>query len=262
MRLCNFASGSKGNCTYIETSESKILVDLGINLFYAESCLKEMGLSGRDIDAIVISHEHNDHTKGLQYFVRKYKTPVYVHSSLYDYFYFQVKEVADNLHTFSDIFEINDLKIVPIDLPHDSIHCNGFKFVEKNAIASIITDCGHMTSTIYNTIKGSAMVYLESNYDEEMLYACKYPTWLKKRIASKTGHLSNEDCAKVIEQLALNGTRQIVLAHISENSNTPVLAYNTAKAYLTTKNIFEGIHIRIDVASQYTRDTIFKISAD
>lgn len=262
MRLCNFASGSKGNCTYIETSKSKILVDLGVNLSYVESCLKEMGLSGKDIDGIVLSHEHNDHIKGLQYFVRKYKTPVYVHNSLYEYFYFQVKDVAENLHTFADIFEINDLKIIPIDLPHDSIHCNGFKFVEKNAIASIITDCGNMTSTVYNSIKGSALVYLESNYDEEMLYACKYPTWLKKRIASKTGHLSNEDCAKVIEQLALNGTRQIVLAHISENSNTPLLAYNTAKAYLHTKNIIEGVHVRIDVASQYNRDTIFKISAD
>lgn len=259
MRLCNFASGSKGNCTYLETEESHILIDIGIPAANVEHFLSDLNVSPSDIDGILISHEHSDHIKGLASFVKKYHTPVYVHHKVLDYFRFQVNAVEPYLRAFDTDFCINDLQIKSFHLSHDSNYCVGFRFTEGDAVASILTDCGVMNEHAFECIKGSALIYLESNYDEEMLYACPYPTWLKKRISGPNGHLSNTACAEVIEQLVYTGTRQVILSHISENSNTPLLAYNTAKAYLQSRNIIEGVNVRISVASQYERDTVFRI---
>lgn len=256
MRICNLCSGSKGNCTYIEGENTKILLDAGNNLKYIKESLNEINIELSQIDAILLTHEHNDHIKGLKSIVENYNIDVYCHFTLKDLI---EKTISKPVKTFNKDFEINDMHIYPFDLPHDSIHCNGYRIKDGNAHASFLTDLGYMPEDVLNLISGSAFVYLESNYDQSMLFSCNYPIWLKKRIEGRQGHLSNIDCAKTIEKLSKTGTRAILLAHLSENSNTPLLAFNTTLDYLKSKDIEIGTDIRVDISNQYRRSSIYRI---
>ena len=149
--------------------------------------------------------------------------------------------------------------MIPFPLSHDSVACFGYRIEDGSASVSFATDLGYCPESVFKFIKSSAVVYLEANYDPQMLFACSYPPFLKKRIMSNCGHLSNKDCANIAEKLAYSGTRQIVLSHISENSNTQFLAYTTVKTYLENKGVIVGQNIRLDVANQNQRGTIYKI---
>lgn len=259
MRACNFSSGSKGNCTFIEGDDAKILIDIGVNAKYVEGCLQELGVMPESIDAILVTHEHSDHIKGIVTFAKRYSTKILCAEILKDCLSTQLMGCDHLIETYSTDFYIGSLHIVPFPLSHDSFACFGYRVIEDNASVSVVTDLGFCPDDVFNVIKSSAIVFLEANYDPEMLFACSYPTFLKKRILSNKGHLSNSDCAKVAEKLAYTGTRQIVLSHISENSNTPFLAYSTVKNYLESKGIIVGQNIRLDVATQLARGTIYKI---
>lgn len=259
MRVCNFSSGSKGNCTYIEGDDAKILVDIGVNAKYVEDCLKELGVQPESIDAILVTHEHSDHIKGIMTFAKRYSTKILCAKILRDCLAGQLMGCENLIETYSADFYINSLHILPIPLSHDSFACFGYRVMEDDASVSIVTDLGFCPDAVFKAIKSSAIVYLEANYDPEMLYACSYPPFLKKRIMGNKGHLSNSDCAVVAEKLAYSGTRQIVLSHISENSNTPFLAYSTVKNYLESRGIIVGQNVRLDVANQNARGTIYKI---
>ena len=160
---------------------------------------------------------------------------------------------------YSTEFYVGDLRVIPFPVSHDSVACFGYRIIDGDASVSLVTDLGFCPEAVFKMIKSSAIVYLEANYDPEMLFACSYPPFLKKRIMGNSGHLSNKDCALIAEKLAYSGTRQIVLSHISENSNTQFLAYTTVKNYLESKGVIVGQNIRLDVASQNCRGTIYKI---
>ncbi len=259
MRVCNLASGSKGNCTYIETDFARVLVDIGVSAKYVVDNLGELGVVPESIDAILITHEHSDHIKGVSSFAKKYNTKILCAEVLKEVLATQLVGCEGLLNIYSSEFEIGDLRVVPFPLSHDSVACFGYKFIDGDASVSLATDLGYCPDNVFKIIKSSAVVFLESNYDPQMLFACNYPPFLKKRIMGNSGHLSNKDCAVVAEKLAYSGTRQIVLSHISENSNTQFLAYTTVKNYLESKGIFVGQNIRLDVANQNSRGTIYKI---
>lgn len=252
MRVCNLSSGSDGNSTYIETQNAKILVDIGLSCSEICSRLSLLNVKGEDIDAILISHEHSDHIKGLDVFASKFKTKIYVHSKGIDAVYNIMKKVPKSqFYAFEDLdFSILDLNVSTVCLPHDSVYCCGYIFSNNNRKISIITDLGHTTDVILNKIGGSSLVYLESNHDEVMLRNNpNYPSKLKSRILGKNGHLSNISCAHAIEFLAMTGTKQVMLSHLSRHNNTPQLAYDTVCNYLETRGIIEGVNIKISVAS-------------
>lgn len=259
MRVCNLASGSKGNCTYVECDTGKVLIDIGVTAKYVVDNLTELNVGPEDIDAILITHEHSDHIKGVVAFAKKYSTPVYCAEVLKDCLEGQLVGCVGLIRTYSSDFYIGEMHIVPFPLSHDSVACFGYRIIEGDASISMVTDLGYCPESVFKMIRSSAIVYLEANYDPEMLFACHYPPFLKKRIMGNCGHLSNKDCAIVAEKLAYSGTRQIVLSHISENSNTQFLAYTTVKNYLESKGIIVGQNIRLDVASQNSRGTIYKI---
>ncbi len=259
MRVCNFSSGSKGNCTYIEGENEKILIDIGVNAKYVEDTFKELNICPKDIDAILITHEHADHIKGVMAFAKKYSTKIFCAEVLKDCLTTQLIGCENLICTYSSDFYIGELHIIPFPLSHDSIACFGYRVMEGNDSVSVVTDLGYCPESVFKMIKSSTIVYLEANYDPEMLFTCNYPTFLKKRIMSNKGHLSNNDCAIIAEKLAYSGTRQIVLSHISENSNTQFLAYSTVKKYLESKGIIVGQNIRLDVANQNVRGSIYKI---
>lgn len=261
MRICNLASGSSGNSTYIESEHTRILIDCGKSLSYIFDELNSIGIDPATIDAILITHEHSDHISGVSKFSNAYNTPVYAHIEEEEILTKQLKIKQENLNFFDSNFTIGELEIQPFVLPHDSKFCVGYRVSEGDAVVSVCTDLGEFSNNTFEAIKGSALVYLEANYDPEMLATYPgYPSFLKKRIASKHGHLSNLDCAKAIEKLVHSGTRLVVLSHISEHSNTVNLAVGTVAQYLRAHSIIPNENVKLDIAHHEKHGTIFRIT--
>jgi len=256
VRVINLSSGSDGNLTYIEAGGARILVDLGLSCKEATERLKLIGVDGESIDGVVVSHEHSDHIKGVNVFCKKYHVPVYAHNEVWQCGLCD-KITLENRDRkiFAGDFSIHDLIISPIEVPHD-VKCFAFSFVEGERKISIITDIGRTNDAIFNAVKGSTLVYLEANHDINMLKNCPtYPLSLKMRIAGGKGHLSNEACANFAERLIRSGTKQIVLSHLSKETNSPEIAYNYVCSKLAENGLIEGEHFKIDVA--LTRPTTF-----
>jgi len=249
MRVINLASGSEGNITYIESGNQKIILDMGLSCAETVKRLDLIGVDPNDISAIIISHEHGDHTKGVDVFSSKFNKPVYAHESVWIGLDDKIKKVSnENRKLFDGQFNLDDLVVCPVEVPHD-VKCYGFSFSENDKKLSVITDLGHVNDRILNSIKGSQIVYLEANYDRNMLLnGTKYPLTLKRRIDGPNGHLSNMASAEVIEFLSNTGTRQIILSHLSKENNSPILAYTSITDALKQHGIIEGKDIRIDVA--------------
>lgn len=259
MKVCSLSSGSKGNCTYIESEQAKILLDVGVGLKYLLEALKILSVEPTTLDGIVITHEHSDHIKGVEAICKKYDLPIFCPISLYNVLSNQMPTCANLLKPFKEEFYVNDLRIVPFRLSHDSVDCYGYRMIDDSGSVSFVTDTGYLPEGASNIIENSSLVFLESNYDPDMLFACSYPIFLKKRIMSNSGHLSNLDCAKIIAHLARTGTKRVVLSHISENSNTPYLAYNTVKSYLLKQGIEIDRDIKIGINEQHKINTIYKL---
>lgn len=261
MRICNLASGSSGNCTYVETEKARVLIDDGKPLAYVLNALNELGVAPDSINAILITHEHSDHIKGIEKFARAFNIPIYAHTYISEILFHQLPNCRHLFNFFDSDFDLEDLHIQPFPVPHDSKYCVGYRLSEDDAVASIVTDIGTFTDVVFEAIKSSALVFLEANYDPEMLMSYpNYPPFLKKRISGGHGHLSNINCAKAIERLVHAGTRLVVLSHISEHSNTENLAVSTIANYLENKNIIPNVNVRLDIAHHEQRGTIFRIT--
>ena len=263
MRICVLASGSKGNSTYVESNGTRILIDAGLSKKEIENRLSLIGVSPSSIDAILVTHEHSDHIKGLDQFVKTYNTKVFAHKESWN----MLEEKTHYLKMTHQIefngqdFSINDLTIQSFDLDHDSSHCVGFTIIDGNKKFSTATDLGHMTKDIFNILKQSDFITLESNHDiETLIQNPNYTYSLKQRILSNHGHISNEECSKTILSLLGHCPRGIILGHLSEQNNSKELAINTLNRTLinggVTKNDF---NINIFVAEQHTPSKIFRI---
>lgn len=259
LRMINLSSGSDGNLTYIESDNKKILLDMGWSCQETSKRLDLIGVKPYEIDAIIVSHEHSDHIKGVDIFSSKYDTPVFAAQDVWTTLDDKFKKVKiENRKIFDGKFEFADILVTPVEVPHD-VKCYGFSFSQGNRKVSVVTDIGHMTDQVLTTIQGSDLVYLEANYDRTMLMnGTKYPLSLKRRIDGPFGHLSNDASSDVVAFLANSGTKQIVLSHLSKENNTPSLAYNYVSKKIETFGIKEGQDIHIDVATPRP-GTFFKL---
>ena len=250
MRVLNLSSGSDGNSTYIETEHARILVDDGLSCTETLKRLALIGVKGEDIDAIIVTHEHIDHIKGIDVFSKKFNTKVFAHNDVWNGMYEKLSKMSEeNMRVFTDAFEFKDLLIEPVEIPHD-VKCFGYSIENGSSKISLLTDLGHTNDKILKSVENSRLVYLEANHDISMLKNCeKYPLSLRMRIAGKNGHLSNDASADFAKQLVETGTRQIVLSHLSKENNTPELAYTYISSKLAESGIIEGTHVRIDVAT-------------
>lgn len=250
MRIINLSSGSDGNLTYLESDNAKVLIDAGLSCNEICKRLSLLSVKPDEIDAVFLTHEHTDHTKGIDIFSSKYNTPVYAHEKVWESFDHKAERISSlNRKTFSGTFSFTDLVVQPVEVPHD-VACFAYSFIQDDKKISILTDLGHTNDRILNSISNSQLVYLESNYDKEMLMrGTKYPLALKMRISGPNGHLSNEDSYNALEYLVATGTRQIVLSHLSKENNTPDLAYDYMCHNLLKQGIEEGVDVKIDVAS-------------
>lgn len=238
MRLAVLSSGSKGNTSYIETTKTRILVDMGNSCKYVCNKLNDLNIDPSSIDAILITHIHNDHIAGLAVFLKKYNTKVYLTLKMLDALPFiKNYELIDD-----DSFKINDLNINIIKTSHDVEDSNGYIISNNNKSIAIVTDTGYINKK-YDEILSNRNIYIfESNHDIEMLQNSSYSFELRKRILSDKGHLSNDQSSKYLCKYIGHDTKLVMLAHLSEENNTNDLAYNTLKNKLEKKNIsFDNI---------------------
>ncbi|MBQ0146207.1 MAG: MBL fold metallo-hydrolase [Lachnospiraceae bacterium] len=234
MRLLSIASGSSGNSIYIGSDSTHILVDAGISNKRIEEGLNLAQLSGSDIDGICITHEHSDHIKGLGVLARKYEIPIYATRdtiaaikndlTLGSYSFSLFREIRSD----SD-FSIGDITIHPFHTYHDAADPVGFRFESSGNTAAIATDMGHYDEYIIRNLSGVQTLLLESNHDVRMLETGSYPYYLKRRILSDIGHLSNENCGKLISEILHDNIVHIFLGHLSKENNYPDLAYEAVR---------------------------------
>ena len=230
LNFCSLYSGSSGNCLFVETENTKLLIDSGVSLKKIEDGLNGLNVSGADIDAVIVTHEHTDHIQSLGNLSKKFDIPVFATSETFDNMPKQCEKISTNNRkniNINEKFFINDIDIVPFRIPHDAANPCGFTLFSDNKKISIATDIGHMTNDILKHIDGSEFILLESNYDTEVLKYTRYPAKLKNRIAGPTGHLSNDEAGKTINHLINSGLKSAMLGHLSKESNFPELAYQT-----------------------------------
>lgn len=235
MRVCVLSSGSKGNSVLIESNNTKILIDLGVTKSYIEEKLEELKVDPKEIQAILITHTHADHIQGLKVFLKKYKIKLYVNkvilSLLHEYIDYFDYELYDTPN-----FKINDIEVSVIKTSHDAKGSVGFIIKSDDKSLVYITDTGYINNKYFTPLSNHNLYIMESNHDIEMLMNGSYPFYLKQRILSDKGHLSNTDAAFYLSEFIGSKTNTIVLAHLSDDNNTPEVALNALNSVLDAKN--------------------------
>lgn len=259
-KFCSLYSSSNGNCTYIGTSRGGILVDIGVSAKRTADALCGIGVDPCDVAAIFITHEHADHINGVRVFAKKYGIPVYASAGTLDGM--QVLGALDPRIKTQVIpasgVEAAGIFVRPFATPHDSRESCGYNVLTPDGKRiSVATDIGRVTDTIMNAIHGSDLVLLESNHDVGMLRNGPYPFFLKQRILSDHGHLSNESCAQTAVKLVESGTTRLVLGHLSKENNMPALAYETTHSAMTIAGAKLGSDYLLSVAGDLNSPITF-----
>lgn len=247
-------SGSEGNATLVSDGTTDILIDAGGNEKRLKCALEACGKTPDELSAILITHEHTDHTKALYTLLKHYHIPIYTSintargiCSVKNTSLDTLKAVAECVNTVEKnmCYEIGTMLVTPFLIPHD-VEAHGFKICEtgENKILCYATDTGCVTKEMMEHFKGAHLAVIESNHDVDMLIDGTYPEFLKQRILSNEGHLSNEIASRFALWLVENGTEKIILAHLSKENNTPTLAKNVTRSRLDDRG-FSNISVNI-----------------
>jgi len=247
MQVCVLGSGSRGNCTLIESGRTSLLIDAGFSGIEIRRRLQAIDRHPDSISAILVTHEHNDHVSGVGVVSRQACVPVYANPGTHRAAQKRVGKLFGR-HEFEtgDSFAIGGLQIHPFAVSHDTVDPVGFVVSDGRVSVGYCTDTGKITTLIEHHLKKCRLLILESNHDPQMLQDGPYPPYLQQRVRSNRGHLANEDAGKFIRKLAGGVLRHVVLAHLSETNNLPELALRAARDALGTL----ASDIRILPASQ------------
>ena len=262
MRLCSIASGSSGNCIYVGSNTTNLLIDTGISGKKVEFGLNSLDLTTKDLDGIFVTHEHSDHIKGLGVIARKCGVPIYATSGT-----IKAMEESGSLGKlpegiFHEIqgdreYQIGDLTVHPFHISHDAAEPVGYRVNQGEHSVGIATDMGVYDEYIVDNLKGLDALLLEANHDVNMLQVGSYPYYLKRRILGERGHLSNETAGKLLCRLLHDGMKDILLGHLSKENNYEALAYETVCSEVTMgDNPYKAKDFRIAVAH---RDSTSKV---
>ena len=246
-------SGSSGNSAFISDGKTNILTDCGMSGKKLTEALAAIDKTPDMIDAILITHEHIDHVRGAGIIARRYNIPIYTTDGTH--FAMDIGKVDDSLRYSVkpyEGFEIGSIGVCPFTIPHDATAPVGYSFFCDGTKFSIATDIGKMNDNIFNAIKGSEKIILESNHDVEMLRCGAYPFPLKQRILSDFGHLSNENAALTALELVKSGTKHLMLGHLSIENNRPEIAMLEAYNTLTNAGVKVGEDVTLKVADRYS----------
>lgn len=254
MIFCSLYSGSSGNSIFVSSGKTNILIDAGLPGKKIDEALKSIDKNPSSIDGIFVTHEHSDHIKGVGILSRKYDIPIYANDKTWSAMESSLGKIKEHNIKIMDrrsVVQIGDLDVKSFVIPHDAIAPVGYTISNNNKKVSVATDFGVFTREIYDNIKESDVILLESNHDVNMLKYGPYPYPLKCRILSEIGHLSNEDCGKAITNIVKCGTgKRIMLGHLSKTNNNPDLAFQTALSAIEEKGIVQGKDIMLSMAKR------------
>ena len=263
MRLCSIASGSSGNCIYVGSDCAHVLIDAGISGRRVEAGLNSLELTGRDLDGILITHEHSDHIKGLGVLARKYGIPIYATGGTVDamvrsgslgkipeWIFREIRE--------DEPFLIKDLVVNPFTIPHDAAQPVGYRLECGEHSVGIATDLGKYNEYIIENLQNLDALLLEANHDIRMLQVGRYPYYLKQRIMGDRGHLSNENAGQLLCRLLHDNLKAVFLGHLSKENNYEELAYETVCSEVTMgDNPYKSKDFKIQVAKRdYISETV------
>lgn len=241
MQIHVLASGSTGNAVFMEIGQRRFLMDAGISNRRIEKGLAEVGVSVGDLDGILVTHEHIDHVKGLDVLVRKHRIPVYARPATWqrikgrDRWPTECQRVMEQRIDFGSGVH---MQCFPIS--HDAVDPVGFCFYHEDEKYVLATDTGMITPVLVKALSGASVAVIESNHDLDMLRSGPYPPYLKKRILSQQGHLSNVDAGKLLANIPRRERMQVFLAHLSQQNNEPKLAEDTVSSILSSKGCKVG----------------------
>ena len=227
------ASGSKGNCLFLCSDETKILIDAGIGVRRIESELRLLGTDLSQIDALLITHEHADHTRSVEAVAKRHNIPIFCNSDTAKGLSEMISSpLRYKIFSTGETFEYGDLKIHPFSIQHDTLDPVAFTIEFSGHKLGICADLGFVTTLVINQLRECDYLYIESNHEPELVYASARPSIYKQRVLGRQGHLSNADCASLLKQIAHCGLKRVYLAHLSEECNRHELALKSAQAAL------------------------------
>lgn len=256
MRLCSIASGSSGNCIYVGSETTHLLVDVGISGKRTESGLNSLGLSGTDLDGILITHEHADHISGLGVMSRKYGIPIFATPGTIDAILSCNSLGKIDSSLFHEVradekLIIKDLTVNPMKISHDAAEPVGYRIAYGNRKVGICTDLGVYNDYTVECLKGMDALLIEANHDVNMLQVGPYPYMLKQRILGERGHLSNENSGRLLSRILHDKLQSIILGHLSKENNLPELAYEAVRMEIAMSDCpYQADDFRMSVASR------------
>ena len=262
MRLCSIASGSSGNCIYVGSDKTHLLVDTGISKKRIDEGLAELEVKPEELSGILITHEHTDHIQGLGVFSRKYGIPIYATKGTINGIteYKCLGKMPDGLYhevEGDQTFSIGDLEVKPFSISHDANDPSGFRIEKGAKSVAVATDLGIYDDYTIENLKGLNAIVLEANHDVHMVEVGPYPYQLKQRVLGNRGHLSNELTGRLLCNILHGDLKHVVLGHLSKENNYEELARETVKLEVTMGNTsFNGEDVPLMVAN---RDTISRI---
>jgi len=237
MRICLLASGSKGNSLLVESGQTRLLVDAGLSARELRKRLQLIGVDAESLNALLITHEHTDHVRGLGPLVRQLGLPVYLQTDLAGKLADVGKPECVREFAAGEEIVLNDLTVRPFAITHDSIAPVGFSFSGEQGKIGMATDLGIATRLVADCLQGCRVLVIETNHDEELLRDGPYPWKLKQRVRSNHGHLSNNAGSSLLQELLWDGLESVFLGHLSETNNRPDLALNAVNAVLEQQNV-------------------------
>ena len=256
MRMCSIASGSSGNCIYVGSDNSHLLIDTGISKKRIEEGLNKLEIKGDELDGILITHEHSDHIKGLGVFSRKYEIPIYATPGTIA----GIKESSSLgkmpeglLHPIKadHPFQLGELDVHPFAISHDANEPSGYRIEQDGKSVAVATDLGKYDDYIVDKLQGLDVLLLEANHDVHMLQAGTYPYQLKRRILGDRGHLSNDLSGQLLGKVLHDGFKKVILGHLSKENNYPQLAWETVRLEVTMgENPYKGSDFPMVVAKR------------
>lgn len=256
MRMCSIASGSSGNCIYVGSDATHLLIDVGISGKRTECGLNSLGISGRELDGILITHEHADHISGLGVLARKYQIPIYATAGTIE----ALKSCGSLGKMDEELFHevkadekmvIKDLTVNPMRISHDAAEPVAYRIGYGNKKVGICTDLGVYNDYTVECLRGMDALLIEANHDVNMLQVGPYPYYLKQRILGERGHLSNENSGRLLSRIIHDKLQAIVLGHLSKENNLPELAYEAVRMEITMgDNPYNANDFQMQVAAR------------
>jgi phosphoribosyl 1,2-cyclic phosphodiesterase len=265
MKFISFGSGSSGNCYLLTTPNDALLIDLGVGLRGLKKDFREYGFSLSMVHHVLITHDHADHIKSVGSFSHDFNVPVYatreVHVGINRNYCVTQKVTSELAHVVEKgtTYQIGDFSVTPFGVPHDSSDNVGYFIEAEGTNFCIMTDVGYVTDEMKDYIRRARHLVIEANHDEEMVMGGPYPQFLKTRILSQTGHLSNRNCALALIENMSEDLKNVWLCHLSEENNLPELARKTVESLLRDYGVIAGVDLQLEVLKRNSPTGVFEL---